>query len=77
MVLRVGGNSGLIGFWILSMSGVPKNTKNTPFRELVLFSFSGQGGGNGYSLGSIRKRTEGERVSETLWSLEYLTMDKF
>jgi hypothetical protein len=86
-----------MGFWDLS---IIRLSKHIIFLKMDLFSSSGEGVGDSYSVGSFRKkansnhwtpcsglnrvgvsnpphlRTEADLVSETLCSLEYLTMDK-
>jgi hypothetical protein len=77
MVLRIGGNSGFIDFWTLSMYSIPKNTKNRTIREMVMFPSSGEEEGGTYSVWSVGKKTERDPVSEKLYSLEYRMVNKF
>jgi hypothetical protein len=44
----------LLGFWRFPLSGV-LGSKNTTFRKLDLFLFSGEGGEDTYSVGPLRK----------------------
>jgi hypothetical protein len=45
----------LLGFWTLSINRFSKKLENTPFQKLDLFPSSGEGGGDTYNVGSLRK----------------------